>query len=326
MLRASIDLMGGQQAPIAILEAASQFPDIHFVFVGTKAAQALIVNYNIKNYSFVEAQVILEEGKRSADMEKSSLYIAVEQVAKNNADFVLSAGPTGYYMLFCKRLLGTLGGLNRPALAAIWPTLKGTVMLDLGANLTCTGNDLAKFAVMGVTLAKFWLNRESPNVGFVNVGSEVGKGPDNIKEALEIFSNIKMDATINATAKFVECDDIMEGDYDVIVADGFTGNCLMKLGEGVARFLKHRIKSALTSNIFTKLLAIMLRGSFKKALIDSKEYNGAILAGINGCIIKSHGNSDAQCFKSAIRLGIKVAQHKQELLNIIEKGLISCGN
>jgi|GEM_PF-2319690 len=325
MLRASIDLMGGENAPVAILEAASKFYNIHFIFVGTKEVEPLIGQYEIKSYEFIKAEYILNEGERygNAELINSSMYISIEQIKNGNADFVLSAGPTGYYMVLAKRVLGTIANLNRPALAAIVPTNNkrgaGSIMLDLGANLTCDVDDLAKFAVMGSALAKFWLNIEKPCVGFVNVGSELGKGPENIKQALDLFQKI----TNDSRAQFVECHNIMQGECDVVVADGFTGNCLLKFGEGMAKYFKDSLKSVFTS-LFSKILGLLLKKKIKNALIDPRKYSGAIFAGINGCVLKTHGGSDATSFESAIEIGAKIGKNKNELLKTIEDDLNAC--
>lgn len=325
MLRASVDLMGGEYAPVAILEAASRFDNIHFIFVGTQEVESLICKYQIKNYQFISVEYSLNEGQRysNAELTQSSMYIAIEQVKAGNADFVLSAGPTGYYMVLARRILGTIANLNRPALAAIVPTNNkrgsGSIMLDLGANLTCDVRDLAKFGVMGAALAKFWLNIEKPRVGFVNVGSEVGKGPENIKQALDLFQTISHDSV----GQFVECHHIMQGECDVVVADGFTGNCLLKFGEGMAKYFKDSLKSVFT-DLFSKVLGLMLKKKIKNALMDPRKYSGAIFAGINGCVLKTHGGSDAISFEAAIVIGAKIAKNKNELLKRIEDGLTAC--
>lgn len=323
MLRASIDLMGGDNAPEAILSAAFKVKNVHFIFVGLAYTEELIKKYNIAHYTFVDASVALEEGKRfsNADLENSSMYIAIEQVKQGNADYIVSAGPSGYYLLLARRILGTLANLNRPALAAIIPTATGSaVMLDLGANITCDAVDLVKFGVMGTALAKVWLGVDNPKVGFVNVGSELGKGPDYIKNALDQFKKL----SIQAEASFAEGHELLKGDYDVIVADGFVGNCLLKFGEGLMAYVKIMLKQAFSKGISSKILGLLLRKKIKTALIDPKKFNGGVFAGINGCVIKSHGRSDDISFESAIRIGMKIGKNKAELLNTIEKDLLAC--
>lgn len=322
MLRISIDLMGGDNAPLAILEAASKFKDLHFVFVGNSEAKKQIKNYNLTNYDFIECENYLQEGKRinHADLVVSSMHVAIEQVKLGNADAVVSAGPSGYYMLLAKSILGTIANLKRPALAAMIPNIRSfSVMLDLGANITCDAYDLAKFAIMGSALAKFWLNVEIPKVGFLNVGSELGKGPENVKQALDLFDKIHP-----GTSDFAEGHYVMSGDYDVIVADGFVGNAVLKFAEGMMRYVKAILKQTLTSNMFSKILAALLRNRFKKALIDPRKLNGAVFAGINGCVVKSHGSSDSLGFESAINVAAKIASRKEELLGLIAKELQQC--
>lgn len=323
MLRVSVDLMGGDNAPIAVLEAATKFPNLHFVFVGTQEVEQLISKYNIKHYSFVKANFMLEEGKRFANsqLEGSSMYLAIEQVKNDNADFILSAGPSGYYLLLARRILGTLENLNRPALAAMIPTARGfSIMMDLGANLTCQAIDLAKFGVMGAALAKFWLGVEKPKIGFINVGSELGKGPEVIKNAAAIYKKISPECE----SGFVEGHNIMQGTHDVVIADGFLGNCLLKFGEGMMIFLTNMMKNALNQGVFTKLIALLIRKKLKKAMLDPKKFNGGIFAGINGCVIKSHGASDALSFEYAIKMGVKISMQKDQLLEAIRIDLQAC--
>lgn len=321
--RASIDLMGGDFAPHAVLAAVAKIQtdnhNVHFILVGDASCKKLILEHKIQNYTFIEAAYKLEEAKKvtNAELESSSLYIAIMQVKNGNADFVVSAGPSGYYLLLAKRILGTIhDSLVRPALAAIIPTAqKPAIMLDLGANITCTGEDLVHFAIMGSALAKFWLDYKTPRVGFINVGSELGKGPDSVKNAAQMYEKLSPDMF----AGFIEGNNMMKGDYDVIVADGFVGNCMLKLGEGMMGYVREMLRKQFRKNAFSKVLGILLKRSLKKALFDPKKFNGAIFAGVNGCVIKSHGGSDVVAFISAIGLGVKIAPHKDELLQNMQQ-------
>lgn len=308
--------MGGEFAPHAALQAASTFNNLHFVFVGDLACAQLVKEYRIKHYTFVESYYILEEGEKvgNSDLARSSMYIALMQVKNGAADFVVSAGPSGYYLLLARRLLGTLANLARPAIAAIIPTAKrSAIMMDLGANLTCTAHDLVQFAIMGRVLSKFWLNTITPRVGFINVGSELGKGPEYIRNAALIYEKINPESF----AGMIECNYIMQGTHDVIIADGLLGNCVLKLGEGMMVFFKDKMKKLFSKNIFYYLLGILLKKELKTALIDPKKFNGGIFAGINGCVIKSHGSSDALAFRSAVAFGMEVSRNREELFNTI---------
>lgn len=324
MIKLSIDLMGGANAPFAILEAATNFPNAFFSFFGTKDCEDAIMKYStrIKNFEFTQTKEYLEEGKKAnlQSIDNSSMASAIKHVANGSSDAVISGGPSGYYLLLCKKILGTLPGVSRPALASLIPTLKNNaVMMDLGANLSCQESDLVKFAVMGEALARFWLDIEVPKVGFVNVGEELGKGPIFIREAALNYQEISP----YCFKGFVEANFIPSGEYDVIVSDGFTGNCLLKLGEGMMDFFKNKIKSQIKGP-FDMLLAYFLKRKIKKMNMNPRDYNGAIWAGVNHCAVKSHGSADALGFKSAIRLCLKIAESKDTLMDHLKSHLKRC--
>jgi glycerol-3-phosphate acyltransferase PlsX len=319
-LRASIDLMGGDHAPHIILEAAEKFQDIHFHFFGTAECEKIIDEYVIAQYTFHKCEFALTEGKKfsKSDLEKSSLYASIHAVKEKIADFVISGGPSGYYLLLCRQILGTLTSISRPAIATSIPTIKNfAIMMDLGANTTCDEDDLVKFAIMGTSLAQFWINVKKPKVGFLNVGAETGKGPDLVKNAAAKFSQVNQDADCS----FVEGHYVMQGTHDVIIADGFVGNCILKFGEGAFIFFKETLKRLFSVNIFYKLLGLFLKKKMRKILIDPRKYNGAIFAGINGCAVKSHGGSDAFGFECALRFAIRIGANKDEMLAKMEKDL-----
>lgn len=313
MIRASVDLMGGDWAPEVILKAAANFHDVHFVFVGDASVKEKIAEYGISNYSFVESGYVLQEGKKVSkqDLERSSLYFAINQVKEKRADFVISGGSSGYYLLLCRQLLGTIGSISRPAITATIPTQKGVaIMLDLGANITCSDDDLVKFAIMGASLAQFWLNVQVPKVGFINVGSESGKGPEFVRSAAAKFQAIHPEFY----GGFAEGNDTMNGDFDVLVVDGFAGNCMLKFGEGLSVLFKTMFKNAFKNGILNKIALFLLGNRLKRVFIDPRRYNGAIFAGINGCAIKSHGGSDEVGFRYALEFGIKIAKNNDNLL------------
>lgn len=316
--------MGGDWAPDIILKAAVHFKDVHFVFVGDASVRELIDKYGITNYSFVESYYVLHEGKKVSkhDLERSSLYFAINEVKEKRADFVISGGSSGYYLLLCRQILGTLGGISRPAIATAIPTQKGSsIMMDLGANITCSDDDLVKFAIMGSSLAQFWLNVEVPKVAFVNVGSETGKGPEVVRNAANKFQVLKKEFYTG----FVEGNDILKGEHDVMIADGFVGNCMIKFGEGSFVFFKDMFRKAVAGSLFNKLLLLFVMRRLKKVFLDPRRYNGAIFAGINGCAVKSHGGSDEVGFKYALEFGLKIAKCKDELLTKMAEDLEKFG-
>jgi glycerol-3-phosphate acyltransferase PlsX len=177
--------------------------------------------------------------------------------------------------------------------------------------------DLAQFGIMGVSLSKVLLGTENSHVGFLNVGSELGKGPYNIREACSIFKEMMP----NISAGFIEGGDVVNGEADVVVADGFTGNCILKFGEGAMKFLKNRFKLAFNESLLLKIFSFFMKNKLRKVFVDPNAYNGAIFAGINGCVIKSHGASDVAAFISAIKSGLKIASKKEEFFKLMEADL-----
>lgn len=322
MLRISVDLEGGKNAPFSILEAASKFNDVKFIFFGTAKSYEIIESYEIKNFEFFETLAVLKEDERlsAREMQNSSMYRAIAAVKDNLADAVISAGPSGYYLLLCKKILGTIENISRPALASLIPTLKKpAIMMDLGANISCSQEDLFRFAVLGKALAKFWLDYDNPRIGFVNVGEELGKGPEIVRNATEKFQKLNPDSFVG----FIEPNYIMLGTHDVIITDGFTGNCMLKLGEGMMIFFKETLKRALHRGFLAKICGFLLKRKLSK-LHDPSKLNGAIWAGVNGCAVKSHGSADALGFESAIRFCIKVASKKDEMIKSVREYLLAC--
>ncbi len=315
MIRISIDLMGGENAPYSILKAASKFKDVHFIFSGLPYLEKEISNNGIKNYSFISADIALKDGIKYSfsDLKMSSLYQAVEQVNSGNADAVVSSGPTGYYFLIAKKLLNVVKGMHRIPIASLIPTDKGkALMLDLGANIECNAETLFQFALAGKTLAEFFFEKKI-KTGFVNLGHEETKGPDYIKEAVTFF---KMYA--DQDNYFIEPNLIFKGNYDVIVCDGFLGNCLLKTMEGSATFFKSLIKKAFLKNIFSKLIGFFVYKILKKNMIDPRVFNGGLFLGMKKCAVKSHGSSDKVAFESAIRFAIKSANSYEKVCTLLE--------
>jgi glycerol-3-phosphate acyltransferase PlsX len=241
-------------------------------------------------------------------------------VKTKEAQVAVSAGNTGALMAMSMFLLGTLEGISRPAIAALWPTKRGqSVVLDVGANVVVSAEQLVDFAVMGQAFARAILGLERPTVGILNVGSEDAKGNDAVKGAAHILrANSALPIEF---AGFVEGDDISEGTVDVVVTDGFTGNVALKTAEGLARFFRRELRTTFTSGWSARLgaaIAMRALGRMRQRL-DPSGINGGPFLGLNGIIVKSHGGTDARGFATAIRLAADLA--KSDFSADIERNL-----
>ncbi len=312
-LTLSIDAMGGDNAPDMIIEgieiALKQLPDARFILFGDGARINALLEDHPQARDACEVRhtpdVVTNDEKPSNALRKgrnSSMRLAINAVGDGTADGIISAGNTGALMAMAKFVLKTLPGIDRPAIATYFPTMRGeSVMLDLGANITCDADNLVQFAVMGEVFARNVLNLDHPSVGLLNVGVEDLKGNDAVREAASRLQ------TSNLPIKFygfVEGDDIGKGTVDVVVTDGFTGNIALKTAEGTAKLLGSALKDAFTSSLLAKVGALMARPALSrfKARMDPRRYNGAMFVGLNGICIKSHGSTDGFGFSNAIRV------------------------
>jgi glycerol-3-phosphate acyltransferase PlsX len=230
----------------------------------------------------------------------SSMRVAINLVKEGSVQACVSAGNTGALMATSKFVLKTVRGISRPAICTILPGIKGhTHMLDLGANLECTPQNLAEFALMGSVLAQSVEGIENPTIGLLNIGSEEVKGSDSVKAASQLLSASRLNYY-----GFVEGDDIYKGTVNVIVTDGFVGNVSLKTGEGLAALVNHVLRSEFKRSWLTKLAALVtmpVLNSVRRRL-DPRRYNGASLLGLNGIVVKSHGSADTSAFLNAIKI------------------------
>jgi glycerol-3-phosphate acyltransferase PlsX len=227
---------------------------------------------------------------------------------EGKAQGVISAGNTGAYMALAKLLLRTIPGVDRPALASLAPTLTGeTVLLDLGANVECTANNLQQFAIMGEIFARHVLHLPKPKVGLMNVGTEEIKGSAMVREAYDLLRESSIKDNFYG---FIEGDDLVRGTVDVVVMDGFTGNVVLKAGEGVMYLALQYFKEAFKSSWMASLGYLFARPMLKKLSmrLDYRRYNGGIWLGLNGIAIKSHGGTDALGFSYAIDLAVDMVK------------------
>ena len=317
----ALDAMGGDNAPYSVIAGASLYlkknPNVSFLLFGDKdIIMPIMKKYpNLKDSSNIidTKDAISAEEKPSVALRKgknSSMRLAIEAVQNGKADAIVSAGNTGALMVMSKLVFRSLEGIDRPAIASLLPTEKGSsVLLDMGANSACDAENLVQFAVMGDAFSKAALNNDSPTIGLLNIGSEELKGHETVRVAHQTISE---EYTHLNYYGYVEGDDIMKGTVDVVVTDGFTGNVALKTIEGTAKMLvklfKQGFKSSFASKIGLLLSALSLKKTCKK--IDPRNHNGAMFLGLNGICIKSHGNADKIGFANAIKVAVNLIENK----------------
>jgi glycerol-3-phosphate acyltransferase PlsX len=314
--------MGGDNAPHSVIKGANIVsaanPEVHFLLYGNSEAINPILEHcpALKNNStiFHTDQVIESEEKPSVALRKgtnSSMRLAIDAVKNGEADAIVSAGNTGALMAISKIVLRPLESIDRPAIVTFMPNQKktATVMLDMGANVDCSAEVLFQFAIMGSAFAKAVLKLESPSIGILNVGSEELKGSDSVKNAASLIKN---SALANSFYGYVEGDDIAKGTVDVVVTDGFCGNITLKAIEGTAKMVASALKEGFNKSFLAKigyLFASFSLGTTLKRL-DPRNYNGAMLVGLNGVVVKSHGSADKISFANAVKVAVSLVEDK----------------
>ena len=247
--------------------------------------------------------------------------MAIQSVKSGKADAIVSAGNTGALMAMAKLFLRPIEGINRPAIAAYFPTITGeSCMLDLGANIDCDAKNLVQFAFMGQAFANIVMGVDNPSISLLNIGEEEQKGLDYIKEASQILSDLK--SQINY-AGFIEGDKIAQGISDVIIADGFSGNISLKTAEGTALLVTSYLKKALSSSLSSKIGYLLAKKAINnfRLQMDPRKYNGAVFLGLNAVAVKSHGGTDAFGFANAICVAVDMVKYNfiHDLKNKISK-------
>ena len=308
-LKIVIDAMGGDNAPQetvkGAVEAVKQF-NVDIVLTGDieEIAKELEKHsYPKEKIEIVNCSEVIKTDEKPVvairRKKDSSLVVAINMVKDGKADAIISAGNTGAILAGGLFILGRMKGINRPALAPVYPTAKGvSILIDGGSNPDCKPKNLLEFGVMGSLYANKLLNVDKPSVCLVNIGIEEGKGNELVKEAYEIFKKAPFNFQGN-----VEARDVSAGYADVIVCDGFTGNIILKLTEGVAGTIFKMLKKELMKSPIRKLGALLIKSglkSFKKSF-DYSEYGGAPFLGVKGVVIKAHGSSNAKAIKNAVR-------------------------
>lgn len=320
-LTVALDAMGGDHAPASVVlgaaEALPKLSGFKFLFFGDKEKIApILLRYPqlhlVSEIRHTEEAVsgdakptaVLRSGKNT------SMWQAIESVAKGEADCIVSGGNTGALMVLARKHLKMLAGIDRPAIAAPLPTLTGqTVVLDLGANVDCTPEHLEQFALMGAVYAKAVLGVAEPKIGLINVGEEEQKGSELVKKTALLLRASKLPGKF---VGFIEGNDIGRGVVDVAVTDGFTGNVLLKTAEGTAYFIRTTLKNLANESWLNKLsilLALPVLNKLRKR-IDPRQYNGAMFVGLGGVCVKSHGSMDKKGVASAIKIAANLVKNR----------------
>jgi glycerol-3-phosphate acyltransferase PlsX len=311
----AIDAMGGDHAPDMVLKGAEialqRYPELRFMLFGAeeRVGPLLAKLPRLGRVASLHhtSEMVTGDAKPSAALRsgrQSSMRLAIDAVAAGQADGVVSAGNTGALMAIAKNVLKTLPGIDRPAMASLFPTRRGeSVMLDLGANVECDADNLVQFALMGDVFARTVLGLVEPSVGLLNVGSEDLKGNDAVRSA---SARLRGAMTPIRFYGFIEGDDIAAGTVDVVVTDGFTGNIAVKTAEGTAKLFSEFLAAAFHHSPLARVGYLFARGALQKLRlrIDPRRYNGAVFLGLGGIAVKSHGSTDALGFANAIGVAV----------------------
>ncbi len=326
----AIDAMGGDGSPKKVIDGiidhSKTSKNIHYLIFGDKNKIDKLIpkTFNSTIFDIVHTENIvqgtdtpLEAAKRGKD---TSMWLSIESVKNKEADIVISAGNTGALLVIAKLNLKMIENIDKPALSALWPNKKGmSVVLDLGANIECNDKNLIDFAIMGSAVYKSLYPNDQAKVALLNIGSEEMKGNEIIKNTYQKLNKISSHGF--DFLGYVEGNNIMSGDVNVIVSDGFTGNIALKTAEGTANFITTELKKALSSNIigkFSSLLNYFNLKKFKKRL-DPRLYNGAIFIGLDSPVIKSHGSTDYIGFSNSLLVCEKIV--RGNLIDKIKKNI-----
>ncbi len=335
-VRIALDAMGGDHGPPIVVSGADRslqhHSDSEFLLFGDAAQVApLLDKYprlkSVSRLIHTDVAVRMDDKPSQALRNgrwKSSMWLAIDAVKKGEADVAVSAGNTGALMAMARFNLRTMAGIERPAIAALWPTVKGeSIVLDLGASIGADAGHLVDMAVMGSAMARVLFGLDRPKVGLLNIGVEEVKGLEQVREAGRLLRESPL-AHLDYVG-FVEGDDIGKGTVDVVVTEGFAGNIALKTAEGTARQLAQYLKSALGRTIWTKLGYLLARQAFRtlSEKMDPRRSNGGVFLGLNGIVIKSHGGTDAEGFAAAVDLGYDMVRHA--LLSKISQALVPHG-
>ena len=331
----AIDAMGGENAPKKNIEGLNIFLKKNIknddftiqLFGNENILKSELSKYNISDEKIkivhTNSVVSDEETPLTAvkNSRNTSMWNSVSSQIGGNSDITLSAGNTGVLLVISRMILKTMKDVSKPALAGLWPSKKGmSVVLDLGANIECDEKNLVDFAEMGAALFKSIFPKIKPSVSLLNIGSEEIKGTETLKKAYSKLKSYKDENNFLFNG-YIEGNKLMDGDTNVIITDGFTGNVALKTAEGTAKFITDSLKKSLTENFFSKISIIFSYFSLRKfkSKLDPRKYNGAIFLGLNGPVVKSHGGTDAIGFYHSIDLCYRII--KGNLMSQIKNNL-----
>ena len=332
LITIAVDAMGGDNAPLKIIDGIElhnkKSKNIFYKLFGNKNIIDPIIQKKNLDKNCIEI-IHTEEKIKGEDSafaaakrgKNTSMWLAVESVKKKSSDIVISAGNTGALLVIAKLNLKMVENIDKPALSGLWPSKKGmSVVLDLGANIECSDKNLIDFSIMGSSLFKSLFPDEKPKVALLNIGSEELKGNEVIKETYQKLNQINHEDF--EFKGFIEGSHIMDGEVNVVVADGFTGNVALKTAEGTANFISGELKKSLKSSIFGILGSLISSRSLRsfKEKLDPRLYNGAILLGLNSPVIKSHGSTDYIGFASSLSVCEKIISGR--LIDKIKENII----
>ena len=325
LIKIAVDAMGGDGSPKKIIDGIilnnKSNKNIFYKIFGDEKKILQLIKGKIDNkfYEIIHTDKVikstdspLEGAKRGKE---TSMWLAIQSVKEKNADIVISAGNTGALLVVAKLNLKMIENIDKPALSALWPNKKGmSVVLDLGANIECSSKNLIDFSIMGAALYTSLYPDDKPSVALLNIGSEELKGNETIKETFQIL-NEKNSNNYNF-AGYIEGNHLMDGDVNVIVSDGFTGNVALKTAEGTANFITSELKKTMTRNIIGKISALLNMSNLKKfkKRLDPRLYNGAIFIGLDSPVVKSHGGTDYVGFSNSLDVCHRIVKG-----NLIEK-------
>jgi len=326
LTKIAVDAMGGEGSPKMIIDGIihnhkSNNQNFFIIFGNKNKIEPYITDKIAKEfYKIIHTENMvkstdspLEAAKRGKD---TSMWLAINSVKNKEADIVISAGNTGALLVISKLNLKMIENIDKPALSALWPNKKGmSVVLDLGANIECNSKNLVDFSIMGASLYKSLYPNNSPKIALLNIGSEELKGNEIIKETFQILNEKKFKNF--DFSGYIEGNQLMDGNVNVIISDGFTGNVALKTAEGTANFITNELKTIFKGSILGKISAILNYSNlnkFKKRL-DPRLYNGAIFIGLDSPVVKSHGGTDFIGFSNSIDVCSKIV--KGDLINKI---------
>ena len=331
----AIDAMGGDNSPDKTIKGIKLFlnenhskDDFFLNIFGKKE----LIHQKLKEHNINSNKIRIFDSKQVVSNDETpltaiknskdtSMWNCIKHQVDGQSDISLSAGNTGVLLVISRMILKMMDNVSRPALAGLWPNKVGmNVVLDLGANIECDEQNLVDFAELGSALFKSLFSNEQPKVSLLNIGSEEVKGTEILKKTSKILKNISSEENFIYKG-YIEGNEMMDGNSNVIVTDGFTGNVALKTAEGTAKYITNNLKKSLTKNFFSKISLLFSYFSLKefKDKLDPRKYNGAILLGLNGPVVKSHGGIDSFGFYQSINLCYRII--KGNLMSEIKKNL-----